>query len=180
MKLEYRNDHMILKILNESNVCEVLDFYRRNRAWFDLYETEKPDDFYTEAFIRKVLRAEFTAFLGGKHVRLFLYDKTAPDTIIGTISFSDIRNAPFHACCTGYKIDKKFQRQGYGRRMLTMALKIMVMERSMHRIEAYISPDNEASIALVNSLGFIPEGTAYAYVKLHGIWQDHLRYVYIS
>lgn len=180
MNFEYSNEHLILKILNEGNAPEVLDFYQRNQTWFDLYEPQKPEDFYTEAFIKKVLRAESAAFLNGKHVRFFLYDSSASNAIIGTISFSNIKNAPFCSCCIGYKIDKKFQRQGYGRRMLTMALKIMVMERGMHRIEAYILPDNTASMSLVTSLGFLPEGTAYAYVQLHGFWQDHLRYVYIS
>jgi ribosomal-protein-alanine N-acetyltransferase len=180
MNLEYHNDHLTLKILNESNASEVLDFYQRNQAWFDLYEPEKPNDFYTEAFINKILRAETKAFLDGTHVRLFLYDTLVSDNIIGTISFSNIKNLPFRSCCIGYKIDKKYQRHGYGRKMLTMALKIMVIERGMHRIDAYISPENEASIALATRLGFINEGTAYAYVQLHGTWQDHLHYVYIS
>ena len=84
------------------------------------------------------------------------------------------------SCILGYKIDERFQRQGYGRRMLTMALKIMVTDCNMHRIEAYILPANTPSIDLAIKLGFISEGTAFAYAPINGIWQDHLRYVYIS
>ena len=57
---------------------------------------------------------------------------------------------------------------------------ILTHEKEMHRIEAYIHPQNISSINLVKSLGFISEGTAYSYVKLNGSWQDHLRFVYIS
>ena len=96
------------------------------------------------------------------------------------MSFSNIHTGALMSCCIGYKIDTQFQSSGYGRRMLTMALKIMVTERGMHRIEAYIEPDNDISLKLVKSLGFISEGMAYSYVYMRGSWRDHLRYTYIS
>ena len=180
MKLEYYKDNLILKVLDSSYAEQVLEFYGSNRDEFDKYETDKPDNFYTIDFIDNLLHAEYTAFLQGHHIRFFLYDKTVPDTIIGTISFSSLKGGAFKSCITGYKIDKKFQCHGYGRRMLTMALKIIVTELNMHRIEAYISPDNEASISLATTLGFINEGMAYSYVFIKGQWHDHFRYVYIS
>lgn len=180
MKLEYRNNNLTLKVLTSASASSVLSFYSRNREQFDRYETDKPDNFYTEEFIQNLLTAEYNSFISGKHIRFFLFDENYPGEIIGTISFSDIKKGSFYSCNTGYKIDKNFQRHGYGRRMLTMALKIIVTELNMHRIEAYISPDNAASAALARQLGFIQEGTAYSYVFLRGKWQDHLRFVYIS
>ena len=56
------------------------------------------------------------------------------------------------SCVIGYKIDEKYRRMGYGRRMLTMALKIMVTEYGMHRIEAYILPGNDASVNLARTM----------------------------
>ena len=56
----------------------------------------------------------------------------------------------------------------------------MVTEREKNRFEAYILPDNEVSVRLVKSLGFISEGMAYSYVYMRGSWRDHLRYTYIS
>ena len=86
---------------------------------------------------------------------------------------------PAH-CVIGYKIDEKYRRMGYGRRMLTMALKIMVTEYGMHRIEAYILPGNDASVNLARTMGFISEGSAYAYAKINKEWRDHLRFTYIT
>jgi ribosomal-protein-alanine N-acetyltransferase len=180
MKLEYHKDNLILKVLNESNTMEVLDFYYRNRECFDKYEADKPDTFYTPEYIRNVMQAEYNGHIHGKYTRFFLYDRTIPNTIIGTVSFSNIHTGALMSCCIGYKIDTQFQSSGYGRRMLTMALKIMVTERGMHRIEAYIEPDNDISLKLVKSLGFISEGMAYSYVLMNGQWRDHLRYTYIS
>ncbi|MFR4747930.1 MAG: GNAT family N-acetyltransferase [Lachnospira eligens] len=85
-----------------------------------------------------------------------------------------------HSCRIGYKIDKNYRQLGLGSLMVKHMLEILTHEREMHRIEAYIHPENISSINLVKSLGFISEGTAYSYVKLNGSWQDHLRFVYIS
>ena len=146
MKLEYKQNNIVLKVLNETSAQSVLDFYEKNRDYFDKYEI----------------------------------DTTFPNKIIGTVSFSDIKKNAMSSCVIGYKIDHDFQRMGYAQRMLTMALKIMVNECHMHRIEAYIAPYNTPSANLVKKLGFISEGTAYEYVLKHGCWEDHLRFVYIS
>lgn len=179
MKFEYHKDNLTLKVLNEKDTASVLNFYERNRVQFDHFETEKPANFYTKEFIRNLIKAEYNAFLHGKHVRFFLYDKSVSKEIIGSISFSDIKGN-MQSCIVGYKIDQNFQNLGYGRRMLTMALRIMVEDFHMHRIEAYVLPENEPSKRLCNTLGFIPEGKAYAYAKIDGTWMDHERYVYIS
>ena len=83
------------------------------------------------------------------------------------------------SCIIGYKIDEQFAGQGLGRKMVAMALKAIVADYGMHRVEAYIHPDNLHSIKLCESLGFISEGTAHAYAMIGGQWLDHLRYVYI-
>lgn len=180
MNLEYKENGLILRQLNESSTSAVLDFYYRNKEYFDIYEAEKPEHFYTAGFIGNLLHSEYNAFIHKKFVRFFAYDALVPDKIIGTVSFSDIKTGPMKSCTVGYKIDHAQQQRGYGFKMLDAALHIMVKECEMHRIEAYIAPANHASQQLVKKLGFISEGTAYSYVKLDGIWQDHLRYVYIS
>ena len=71
MKFEYKNNHLILRVLTAEYADAVLSFYRRNREQFDIYETDKPDHFYTKAFIQSLLTAEYNAFVAGKHIRLF-------------------------------------------------------------------------------------------------------------
>jgi len=179
MKTEYSNNHLTLRILDERASKMILDFYSRNRLYFDIYEMDKPIAFYTLDFITKMTKAEYNAFIRGSNVRFFLFSDNNPEEIIGCVSFSSIIKN-MKSCIIGYKIDKKYQKLGYGRRMLTMALRAMIIDGNMHRIEAYIHPSNEASLHLVKALGFISEGTAYAYAKINGQWTDHLRFVYIS
>lgn len=180
MKVEYVFGDLTLKVLNESYSAEILDFYYRNREDFDRYETLKPDNFYTEEFIKTMCKAELNGFLHGIFARYFLYFARQPEIIIGTVSFSHILTGSINTCTIGYKTDRYFRRRGYALFMIKQGIEIMVKEKGMHRIESYIHPDNIPSIQLVKKAGFIDEGIAHSYVKIGDIWQDHLRYTYIS
>lgn len=179
MNTEYQFDNLTLKICNETSVFHVLGFFQDNREHFDRYEPDKPDNFYTKEYVVKLLRSEYHAFLSGNFVRFYLYDNNIPNQIIGTVSFSHIFNGAVKSCTIGYKVDHHYWRRGYCKRMLCAALNILSTEKGMHRIEAYIHPDNIPSIEAVKSLGFTSEGTAHSYIQMNGQWQDHLRYVYI-
>ena len=102
-----------------------------------------------------------------------------PGEILGSVSFVGVTSIN-RSCRIGYKIDKNYRRFGLESLMVQRMLEILTHEEEMHRIAAYIHPDNTSSIHLVKSLRIISDGTAYSYVKLNGSWQDHLRFVYIS
>ncbi|WP_395703573.1 GNAT family N-acetyltransferase [Aquabacterium sp.] len=50
----------------------------------------------------------------------------------------------------------------------------------LHRLEANIQPENQASIALVRSCGFVKEGYSARYLKIRGRWRDHERWALLA
>lgn len=180
MQNEYRKNGIILRILNETNARAVLNFNKKNEAFFAPVEAEKPDNYYTLEFTRQTLAAEITQYLNRKAIRFFVFDENKPTEIIGSISFQSIRWGAFMSAHVGYKVDRSHCQQGVGFRALSLALDVICSEWGLHRIEAYIHPDNASSIALAKKVGFVSEGIAYDYAMLDGKWTDHLRYIYIS
>jgi len=58
----------------------------------------------------------------------------------------------------GYAVDPQFRRQGYARAALLAMLQRAEREASVSTVRASIRPDNLASSALVQSLGFVAVG----------------------
>ena len=50
----------------------------------------------------------------------------------------------------------------------------------LHRLEAACLPANAASIRLLDRTGFTREGMARHYLKINGVWQDHLLYALLE
>jgi ribosomal-protein-alanine N-acetyltransferase len=50
----------------------------------------------------------------------------------------------------------------------------------LHRIEANAMPRNAASRRVLARLGFDEEGVSRHYLKIAGVWEDHVRHVLLN
>jgi len=176
MQLICETERLVLKILNASDAFQVLTFLSRNRELFERYEGDKCENFYTMDYIRDMLTVEYNQMIKGGSLRYYIYLKVNPDRIIGTVSLTGFRHAPYQSCNIGYKFDESFHHYGYAYEALTFLISDIVPEYRLHRITAYIAPENQASVRLIGRLGFSYEGTAREYARVHGRWMDHRQY----
>lgn len=176
MKFSYETDRLLLKILDGSNANDVLRFYDSNREIFEQYEAMRPSNFYTLAYQRRVLNYEFNSFIKQTAMRFWIYEKTDPMHVIGTVCFGNIVRAVYQRCEVGYKLDHRFWHRGYAEEALFKCILIAFYELNLHRISAYIMPNNHPSIRLVERVGFEHEGIAKGYALVRGTWEDHLVY----
>lgn len=58
----------------------------------------------------------------------------------------------------GYRVDPEFRRRGYARQSLEILLAVAQRHPDVRTVRATISPDNAASLALINSYGFVENG----------------------
>ena len=79
----------------------------------------------------------------------------------------------------GYKIDQEHLQQGYMTEALAYLVPLVCQEYHFRRVEAYVMPDNEPSIHLLENLTFIREGMLHNFAQINGKWEDHYLYTYL-
>jgi len=176
MKFSYDTDRLTLKILNGSNANDILRFYLANREFFECCEALRPENFYTEEFQRRVLNHEYQMCIKQTGVRFWVYKKTDPAHVIGTVCFRNIIRHVYQSCEVGYKFDSLSWHHGYASEALCKCIDIAFYEMNLHRITAHIMPDNLASIRLAERTGFNFEGIARKSALIRGVWEDHVIY----
>jgi ribosomal-protein-alanine N-acetyltransferase len=101
---------------------------------------------------------------------------SAEDELVGVINLAEIVLGPFRNAYLGYYAFSPHQRRGYMTHGLRAVVSRAFQRHGLHRLEANIQPQNRASIALVESLGFRKEGFSPRYLKIRGRWRDHERW----
>jgi ribosomal-protein-alanine N-acetyltransferase len=122
---------------------------------------------------------EFDAYLARSrredHESLLVF-RREDDALVGVIDLSRIARGNFQSAYLGYRIGAPYARQGTMTEALALAVRHAFRTLRLHRLEANIQPENEASIRLVRRLGFVREGFSRRYLKIGGRWRDHERW----
>jgi ribosomal-protein-alanine N-acetyltransferase len=110
---------------------------------------------------------------------LFIFSATS-GALVGGLTLCNVRRGVTQSCTLGYWVGAKYARQGY----MTMAVRAVVPfvfdSLELHRLEAACLPTNTASIKLLEKTGFRHEGLARRYLRINGVWQDHLLYALLD
>lgn len=158
---------------------DVSEYYCRNRDFLAPWEPERDVQFYTGAAQREILQQQIEA----EDVLAFwvrLMEGEAAGSIIGFVKFSKIIRGPFQSCFLSYALDGEHLRRGYMREALEAGIGYLFKFERMHRVEANIVPENEASLWTAAGLGFEKEGIARNYLRINGRWRDHVRMVLLN
>ena len=180
MKFEYETKHLVLRVLNENDASIVYDFVTRNKSDFEKYEPFHNADYYTEQGQASILKAEYKAFLNLNYVRFYVFDKKNPFRVLGTVSYSHVRNSPYFSAILGYKIDKDFRKQHIGLEAVSAANNAVFKDLKIHRLECFIMPENIASMRFIERLGFKRNGLLEKSIEVNGKWEDHYLYSALS
>ena len=180
MPMAYDTMRLTVRQLNKDAADQVLDFYEKNKSLFEPWEPKRASQFYTLAYQKASLSAEYHQMLEGKLLRYWVFLKDAPDEIIGSFCFQNFLKGPYKSCCLGYKFSERHLHKGYAFESIQMGLELLFDELPVHRIEAFIMPDNHSSLRLIEKLGFTYEGVSYSYANINGTWADHKRYSLIN
>ena len=80
----------------------------------------------------------------------------------------------------GYWTGKRHAGQGYMGEALKAIIPFVFESLELRRLEAACLPNNEASKAVLRHTGFTQEGYAREYLRINGVWTDHLLFALLA
>ncbi|MFF4448204.1 GNAT family N-acetyltransferase [Streptomyces sp. NPDC001502] len=92
------------------------------------------------------------------------------------VGFARIAFAGVQAGKLGYAIAAEHWGRGYATAVSRALVSFGFAQLGLHRISAAIGPENTASVALVEKLGFVREGVLRDHVHTNGAWRDSILY----
>ena len=165
---------LILRLADNSDVPALLRFYSENIAHLAPTSPLLPPDFLTESFWLRQVARNNDDFTQRRAVKLFLFDKSEPATVVGQISLNNIVYGAAYYCDLGYSLGENRQGQGLMSEAVVAIIRYAFDELGLHRVKAAYLPSNERSGRLLRRLGFVVEGYARDYLLIQGRWQDQV------
>lgn len=173
-------ERLFLKSPEEVTAKACADYYKKNRAFLEAFEPAREDAFFTEKHHQALLEAQQQAWIEKRGFRFRIMEKSASDVVIGEIALSEIVMGAFCSCFLGYKLDEEHRNRGYMAEAVNRVVRFAFEETGLHRIEGNVMPRNGASIAVLEKCGFVREGVSQKYLRINGVWEDHVHYVIIN
>lgn len=151
----------------------LLRYRLENRTHLAPWEPLRESDYYTlDHCVRTIVDSRECARLD-RGYPLLVFDRHE-SAVLATCTFANIVRGAFQACHLGYGIAASMQGQGLMREVLEAGIAWAFGELDLHRIMANYLPRNERSAKLLASLGFEREGYARRYLRIAGVWEDHV------
>ena len=110
---------------------------------------------------------------------LFIFAASS-GSLIGGLTLCNVRRGVTQSCTLGYWVGADYAKQGYMTAAVRAVVPFVFDSLELHRLEAACLPTNAASIKLLEKTGFKREGMARRYLRINGVWQDHLLYALLD
>lgn len=180
MAITLETRSLILRTANTAFADGLLAYYVKNKAFLEAFEPERGADFFTLAQQTALLLQDSQSEEAKTAYRFYLFLREAPQTIIGSVALTNIIRGCFLSCFLSYKLDQDHINKGY----MTQAIRAVVGYAfdilGLHRIEANVMPRNLPSRKVLEKCEFQEEGLAKKYLKINGVWEDHIHIVLLN
>ncbi len=171
--LHLDGDGVRLRPFRASDYAEWASLRIASRDFLQPWEPSWPSDDLTRAGFRRRLTAyQREIDLGVGYP--FLVFRTSDGAMTGGVAISNVRRGVAMMGTVGYWSSAAYARQGHTLAAVRAVAEFAFGRLGLHRLEAACVPENEPSKNLLLKSGFRHEGRAAAYLKINGVWRDHL------
>ncbi len=158
----FRSPRLGFLAVNPALAAPAAAFYRRNRAAFAPFDPVWGEEFYTEEGQARRLAEEQSWAEAGRSFRFLLVQPRHPGKIVGMLGLNELWGRGCGSEAIAYGAEWAFRALG------------------LHRVEANIMPRNTASRRAAAKAGFVEEGLSRKYLKINGVWEDHIHMVRLN
>jgi ribosomal-protein-alanine N-acetyltransferase len=145
----------------------------RSRDFLQPWEPSWPSDDLTRSAFRRRLAAYSRDIDLDQAYPLFIF-RGRDDALLGGLTLSNVRRGVAQMASIGYWIGQPYARRGHMLAAVRAIAPFAFQRLGLHRLEAACIPENTPSRELLLKAGFRLEGEARAYLKINGVWRDHL------
>jgi ribosomal-protein-alanine N-acetyltransferase len=177
--LRVEGDGICLRPPRATDYAEWRELRAASRSFLQPWEPTWPSDDLSRAAFRRRLQAYSRDRDAGLAYPFFVF-RTADDALTGGITLSNVRRGVAQMGSIGYWCGRPFTRQGHTLAAVKALCDWSFRTLALHRLEAACIPDNAPSRHLLSKAGFEEEGYAKAYLKINGVWRDHVLFGLLS
>ncbi len=142
-------------------------------AYLQPWEPLWPEDDLTRAAFKRRLSIYGREMEAGNAWPFFIFTDS-DKSLVGAITLSNVRRGVAETGTLGYWVGRSYAGRGYATAAARAVVAWACEDLNLHRVEAACVPDNAASRRVLEKSGFQLEGKARAYLKINGVWADHL------
>lgn len=168
-----------LRILQEEDARMFTDIVKANKQYWSIFEPRQEPGFYTISRQKERIRESLYQMRDRREYNFGIFDINT-SKLIGHISLYSIKRLPFLSGFIGYSIDEREIGRGIGTEAVRLVTAFAFNTIALHRIEAYVSPRNYGSVAVLEKAGYEREGLLREILYINGVWEDHYMYAIVE
>jgi len=171
--LRVEGDSVSLRPPRAADYSEWRELRATSRAFLQPWEPTWPADDLSRAAFRRRLIAYARDREAGVAYPFFVF-RNGDGALSGGITLSNVRRGVAQMGSVGYWCGKPYARNGHTLAAVRALSDFAFRTLGLHRLEAACIPENAPSRRLLVKAGFSEEGFARAYLKINGVWRDHV------
>ena len=171
--VKIQKDAVFLRPPTEKDCAQWILVRARNEKRLKPLEPLWPKDCLEEDFFFKRLEKQAREWRLDQAYPLLIFEKTTRK-LIGGININHVSRGAAQFASLGYWIDQEAEGKGLMSAAMRGAFKFAFRDLKLHRLNAATLPENTRSKNLLVRNGFKQEGFAEKYIRINGVWQDHV------
>lgn len=176
---ECEGERLYLRLPQLSDHAEWAKLRSESREFLEPWEPRWSSSALSRIDFRRRLRRYARDVKEDRGIAFFIF-RQDKGNLIGGVSLSNIRRGVTQSCSLGYWIGEKHARQGFMTEAVTVIIRYVFNILHLNRLEAACVPENTASMGVLKKTGFAEEGLARKYIRINGVWRDHILFAILS